>query len=76
MGLRITPLGISFYAENQIIYWDFKIRNNVRVTKGSDNGDCIIKVLLYFSLGSSPSSGGTEITEVNREISTPYSCNI
>ena len=26
------------YAENQII-WDFKIRNSVRITKGSDNGD-------------------------------------
>ena len=27
------------FAENQIIFWDFKIRNSVRITEGSDNGD-------------------------------------
>ena len=27
------------FAENQIIFWDFKIQNSVRITVGSDNGD-------------------------------------
>ena len=27
------------FAENQAIYWDFKIRNSVRITEGSDNRD-------------------------------------
>ena len=27
------------YAENQGIFWDFKIKNGVRITEGSDNGD-------------------------------------
>ena len=27
------------FAENQIIFWDFKIRNSVQITEGSDNGD-------------------------------------
>ena len=27
------------FAENQAIYWDSKIRNSVRITKGSDNRD-------------------------------------
>ena len=27
------------YAENQIVIWDFKIQNSVRITEGSDNGD-------------------------------------
>ena len=27
------------FAENQIVFWDFKIRNSVRITEGSDNGD-------------------------------------
>ena len=27
------------FAENQAIYWDFKIRSSVRITEGSDNGD-------------------------------------
>ena len=26
------------FVENQIIYWDFKIRNSVRITEGLDNG--------------------------------------
>ena len=25
------------FAEKQAIYWDFKIRNSVRITKGLDN---------------------------------------
>ena len=32
--------GISLdFAENQIIFWDFKIWNSIRITEGSDNGD-------------------------------------
>ena len=27
------------FAENQIIFWDFKIKNSVRITEVSDNGD-------------------------------------
>ena len=27
------------FAENQIVYWDFKILNSVRITEGLDNGD-------------------------------------
>ena len=27
------------YAEIQAIFWDFKIRNSVRITEGSDNGE-------------------------------------
>ena len=27
------------FAENQAIYWDFKIRNSVRITEVSDNRD-------------------------------------
>ena len=27
------------FVENQTVFWDFKIRNSVRITKGSDNGD-------------------------------------
>ena len=27
------------FAENQIVFWDFKICNSVWITKGSDNGD-------------------------------------
>ena len=27
------------YAENDIVIWDFRIRNSVRITKVSDNGD-------------------------------------
>ena len=27
------------FAENQTVFWDFKIRNSVRITEGSDNGD-------------------------------------
>ena len=34
--------GISFitwFAENQIVLWDFKIRDSIQITEGSDNGD-------------------------------------
>ena len=27
------------FAENQVVFRDFKIRNNVQITEGSDNGD-------------------------------------
>ena len=27
------------FAENQGIFWDFKIQNNDRITEGSGNGD-------------------------------------
>ena len=27
------------FAEKQAIYWDFKIRNSIRITEGSDNRD-------------------------------------
>ena len=27
------------FVEDQIIYWDFKIRNSVRITEGLNNGD-------------------------------------
>ena len=27
------------FAENQTVFWDFKIRNSIRITEGSDNGD-------------------------------------
>ena len=27
------------FVENQTIFWDFKIRNSVRITEGSGNGD-------------------------------------
>ena len=27
------------FVENQTVLWDFKIRNSIRITEGSDNGD-------------------------------------
>ena len=27
------------FTENQIVFWDFKIQNSIRITVGSDNGD-------------------------------------
>ena len=27
------------FAENQIVFWDFKIENSTQITEGSDNGD-------------------------------------
>ena len=27
------------YVKNQIVLWNFKIRNSVQITEGSDNGD-------------------------------------
>ena len=27
------------FAENQTLFWDFKIRNSVQITQDSDNGD-------------------------------------
>ena len=44
--INLTSLKITqaFYlllgfAENQGVFWDFKIQNSVRITEGSDNGD-------------------------------------
>ena len=41
---KFLDMGISFitvlgFAENQTIFWDFKIQNGVRITEGSNNGD-------------------------------------
>ena len=44
------------FADNQTLFWDFKIQNSVRITKGSDNEDLdnrgptvyVIEVLLYI----------------------------
>ena len=38
ISLKITQAFHGF-AEKQTVFWDFKIRNSVRITKGSDNGD-------------------------------------
>ena len=40
-SLKITQVFhvLLGFAENQVIYWDFKIRNSVRITEGSDNRD-------------------------------------
>ena len=40
-SLRITQaFHLLFgFAENQAIYWDFKIRNSIRISEGSDNRD-------------------------------------
>ena len=27
------------FAENQVIFWDFKVQNSVQITEGSDNRD-------------------------------------
>ena len=27
------------FAENQGVFWDFKIQNSIRITEGLDNGD-------------------------------------
>ena len=27
------------FAENQIVFWDFKIRSSIWITEGLDNGD-------------------------------------
>ena len=35
---QVFHLSLPF-AENQIVLWDFKIRNSVWVTEGSDNGE-------------------------------------
>ena len=39
------------FAENQGVYWDFKIQKSIRITEGSDNGDSDNRgptVLLYY----------------------------
>ena len=52
ISLKITQVFHGF-AENQIVFWDFNIRNSVQITKGLDNGDSdnqIIEVLLYLDI--------------------------
>ena len=41
ISLKITQVFhlLLGFAENQTIFWDFKIRNGVRITEGSDNRD-------------------------------------
>ena len=40
-SLKITQTFhlILGFVENQTVFWDFKIRNSVQITEGSDNGD-------------------------------------
>ena len=40
-GLKITQAFqlLLGFAENQMVFWDFKIQNSVRITEGLDNGD-------------------------------------
>ena len=40
-SLKITQVFhlLLGFTENQAIYWDFKIRNSIRITEGSDNRD-------------------------------------
>ena len=50
------------FVENQTVFWDFKIRNSVRIIEGSDNGDsdnrgptvyvCIVTHMLCVLLAS------------------------
>ena len=41
ISLRITQAFhlLLGFAENQIVFWNFKIRNSVQITESSDNGD-------------------------------------
>ena len=41
LSLKITQAFhlLLGFVENQTVFWDFKIRNSVRITEGSDNGD-------------------------------------
>ena len=34
-----NPLYGTCFAENQIVFWDFKIKNSIQITEGLDNGD-------------------------------------
>ena len=40
-SLKITQVFhlLLGFVENQTVFWDFKIRNSVQITEGSDNGD-------------------------------------
>ena len=40
-SLKITQVFLLLlgFAENQTVFWDFKIRNSIRITEGSDNRD-------------------------------------
>ena len=54
--ISLTSLDITqaFYlllgfAENQTVFWDFKIRNSIRINEGSDNGDSYNRGPIVFS---------------------------
>ena len=36
------------FAENQGVFWDFKIKNSIRITEGLDIGDSDNQGLLYI----------------------------
>ena len=41
------------FAENQTLFWDFKIQNSVHITEGSENGDLDNRgptVLMYVTM--------------------------
>ena len=57
-NLRITQafhllLGLK---ENQIVFWDFKIQNSIRITEGSGNGDSDNRGPTVFHYPLKPSS--------------------
>ena len=35
------------FAENQVIFWDFKIQNSIWITKGSDNRGSTVYIYIY-----------------------------
>ena len=39
------------FVQNQTVFWDFKIRNSVRITEGSDNGDSDNRGPTVFGVG-------------------------
>ena len=39
---------ITQFCRKSIVFWDFKIKNSVRITEGSDNGDSDNRGLLYI----------------------------
>ena len=48
-SLKITDISfITQFCRKSIVFWDFKIKNSVRITEGSDNGDSDNRGLLYI----------------------------
>ena len=37
------------FAENQVIFWDFKIQNSIRITKGSDNRGSTVYIYKIYN---------------------------